>query len=108
MTKAAMVEQIEFALSELADVRIELRRIVDIPMGERRPGELYAEAEARMVGRCQGMAENATMFLSLAVENLRQCLGDPAKPIAPLFTTRTSDPKPAARPNSNTKERSDA
>lgn len=37
MTKADMVDQIEFALSELADVRIELRQIVDIPMGEKPP-----------------------------------------------------------------------
>jgi muconolactone delta-isomerase len=109
MTKAEIVDQIEFALSELADVRIELRRIREAHLETPRAGELYAETEARTLGRCQGMAENASMFLALAVENLRQCLSEPSKPIPAFFATRatitrTTHPDPAAQPNSTPEE----
>jgi hypothetical protein len=109
MTKADMIDNIEFALSELADVLHDLRLIQEIPQETPRPGELRAEAEARIVGRCQGMAHNAEMFLGFAVGNLRQCLTDPNKPIAPFMTTRnastrTSNAEPAADPNSATED----
>ncbi len=109
MTKADMQDQIEFALSELADARIDLHRIQNMPLDQPRHGELWGETEARTIGRCQQMACNAEMFLGMAVGNLRRCLDDPNKPIPPLMATRnanerTSDPNPASQPNSNTKE----
>jgi hypothetical protein len=96
MTKAEMVDQIEFVLSELAGVRIELRRIDEAPISDRRPDELHAESVARTLGRCQEMAHNAEIFLTLAVDNLRLCLADPKKPIAPFFATRMATARPSA------------
>jgi hypothetical protein len=87
MTKLEMVEQIEFALSELADVEAELGRIVGIKIEDRRDGDYFGSDLARTIGRAEGIASNAQIFLGLATDNLRLCLPDDRRsvPVKRLF-----------------------
>jgi hypothetical protein len=104
MTKFEMVEQIEFALSELADVEAELGRIVGIKIEDRRDGDYFGSELARTIGRAEGIASNAQIFLKLATDNLRLCLPEDrrnfhAKPffdrLADLMATSTARLSPS-------------
>lgn len=101
MTKPLMIEQIEFALSELADVERELQRIQTAPIEAHK--HLYDEPAARTLGRCQSMADHAQVILSLAVKNLRDCLPDPGKPIPAAFAASNNSDAPAAQSGINPK-----